>query len=115
MNESILTTIKKLVGIDETYTQFDADLVIHINSALIVLFQLGVGPSDGFSITGKKETWSEYTDDETLYEMIKTYVYLYVKNIFDPPSSSSVLDSYNKMMTQLEWRIAVMTDHLGRP
>ena len=110
MNDSILTTIKKLLGIAEDDTSYDTDVMININMALNVLFQLGVGPETGFSITGNTETWSDYISDMSKLEMIKTYIYLKVKLIFDPPQSSRVIESIENQIKELEWRANVQVD-----
>ena len=105
--ESILTSIKKLLGITEDYTVFDTDLIIHINSVFLTLSQLGVGPKEGFMITSKDETWGDYMDSDALLNAVKSYVYLKVRLLFDPPTSSSVTDSIKNMITEFEWRINV--------
>lgn len=110
MEESILTSIKKLLGIPEEYTNFDVDVIIHINSALAILNQLGVGPSDGFSITDQTAKWSDFLSDSRKLETVKTYVYMKVRLIFDPPTSSAVIDSMNRLISELEWRINVTVD-----
>lgn len=108
--ESILTSIKKMLGIVEDYTHFDTDLVMHINSTLSILTQLGVGPSEGFSIKDKAACWVEYIPENHNLEMIKTYVYLKVKMMFDPPTSSAVMEAYKQTISELEWRILVEVD-----
>lgn len=108
--DSILTSIKKLLGIPEEYEQFDTDVIMHINSALFVLTQLGVGPSGGFSITDKTSKWTDFVSDVTKIESIKTYVYLKVRLVFDPPTSSAVIDAINRQISELEWRINVAVD-----
>lgn len=110
MNESILTTIKKLLGIEEYYEAFDTDVMIHINSVFMTLNQLGVGPDEGFSISGKYETWEQFTENIKLYNGVKTYIYLKVKLVFDPPSSSFVLESMRKEIAELEWRLVHQTE-----
>ena len=105
--ESILTSIKKLLGITEEYTHFDTDLIIHINSALGVLTQLGVGPEEGFIITGQYEKWNEFLSDTSKLELVKTYTYLKVKQMFDPPVSSAVAESVKRQIEEFEWRISV--------
>jgi hypothetical protein len=102
--DSILTSIKKLLGIVEDYTHFDDDLIMHINSVFSILTQLGVGPSEGFMITGKNETWNDFMDSSTP-ESIKTYVHYKVKLLFDPPLSSTVMESMNRLISELEWRL----------
>ena len=108
--ESILTSIKKLIGITEEYTQFDVDIMIHINSAFGILRQLGVGPVDGFRISGKEDTWDQFLQDEKKLELVKTYVYLKVKILFDPPLSSAVMDCINREISQCEWRLMVTAE-----
>lgn len=109
--ESILTSIKKMLGITEEYTHFDSDLIIHINTALGILIQLGVGPSRGFSIKDKNELWSDFVGYDSRLEFIKSYVHLKVKLVFDPPLSSAVIESINKTINELEWRIQVQADN----
>lgn len=109
--ESILTSIKKLLGIAESYKQFDTDIIIHINSALMVLNQLGVGPSQGFSIKDETNTWSEFIpEDRYDMESIKSYVYMKVRLLFDPPASSAAITSMEKMVSELEFRINVAAE-----
>lgn len=107
--DSILTSIKKLLGITEEYTHFDDDLVMHINSVFMILTQLGVGPEDGYAITGKDNNWTEFIDDNRL-EAVKSYVHLKVKLLFDPPQSSAVMESMNRMISEFEWRLNVAAE-----
>lgn len=109
--ESILNSIKKLLGIQEEYTHFDTDLIMHINTVLTILTQLGVGPSCGFLITGPETTWSEYLNDEVSFESVKTYIHLRVKMLFDPPQNSSVMESMNRMISELEFRLNVNAEN----
>jgi len=104
MNESILTSIKKLLGITEEYAHFDADIIMHINSVFMILMQLGIGPAKGFSITGDSEVWSDFLSDATWFESVKSYVYLKVKLIFDPPQSGTLLNAMEKQVSEFEWR-----------
>lgn len=104
--DSILTSIKKLLGIQEDYTHFDTDIIIHINSALMILNQLGVG-KENFFITSDDETWDDFLDDNKSLEAIKTIVYLRVRLTFDPPSNAFVVDSIERMIKELEWRVNV--------
>ena len=104
--ESILTSIKKMLGIAEDYEHFDLDIIIHINSALAILTQIGVGPSEGFSIRDKTSMWYDFVENTRL-ESVKTYVYLKVKSIFDPPPSSAAIDAMEHTIKELEWRISV--------
>lgn len=108
--ESILTSIKKLLGIAEEYEQFDTDIIIHINSVFSILTQLGVGPSEGFSIEDKSAVWEEFITDKKTIEFVKTYTYMKVKLIFDPPLISSVIDAMKGTISELEWRIQVAVD-----
>lgn len=108
--ESILTSIKKLLGIEESYNHFDPDLIMHINSVFSILAQIGVGPSDGFAITGAAETWSDFLDDPKLFALVKSYMHLKVKLLFDPPLSSAAIESINRQIAEFEWRLAVAAD-----
>lgn len=108
--ESVLTSIKKMLGIVEEYTHFDADLIMHINSVLSILNQIGVGPSDGFSIEDKEGVWTDFIPQSPKLEFVKSYVYMKVKLLFDPPTSSAVIESINRLTSELEWRILVATD-----
>lgn len=107
---SILTTIKKMLGIDSTYDAFDVDVIVNINSALMALTQLGVGPSTGFYITGVTETWSSFLLPNATIDAVKAYIYLRVRLAFDPPASSFVLTALNEQMRELEWRLMVKED-----
>lgn len=108
--ESILTSIKKLLGIEEDYECFDADIIMHINSVFMILTQLGIGPAEGFSIQDAENTWDEFIPSGSNLESIKTYMYLKVKLMFDPPTSSAVIDSTNRIIGELEWRLNVSVD-----
>ena len=110
MEESILTSIKKMLGIEENYNIFDTDIIIHINTIFMTLNQLGVGPSSGFKIEDDSAIWSEYIDEDSDLEAVKTYIYLKVKLLFDPPLSSSVIESMNRMIAELEFRLNVAVD-----
>lgn len=111
--DSILTSIKKLLGITEEYEHFDSDLIMHINSVFMVLNQLGVGPVEGFSITGETETWEDFTQNDLMIQSVKSYVYLKVRLLFDPPSSSAVMESINRQISELEWRLNLSVDTRG--
>lgn len=105
--ESILTSVKKVLGISEDYTQFDADIVMHINSVFLNLTQLGVGPENGFFIEDYTTEWSDFVSDNIQLQAVKSYMYLKVKLLFDPPLSSAVIESTNRMIAELEWRLNV--------
>ena len=104
--DSILLSVKKLLGIDAEYTVFDPDIIIHINTAFAVLNQLGVGPVEGFMIESESEVWDEYIMDYN-FTMTKTFVFLKVKLAFDPPSSTALLESMNRQLDELTWRLEV--------
>lgn len=108
--ESILTSIKKLLGITEEYTHFDNDIIIHINSVLLTLTQLGVGPKEGFLIEDKTADWTDFIEDSVQLQAVKSYVYLKVKLLFDPPLSSAVIESTNRMIAELEWRLRLAAE-----
>ena len=103
-SESILTSIKLLLGVMEDYEHYDTDIIIHINTVFMILRQIGVGPEEGFSIKDKTTTWDEYVSMDKI-EGVKTYVYLKVKLIFDPPSSSILLEAMNQTIKELECRL----------
>lgn len=109
--ESILTSIKKMLGIPEEYDHFDPDLIMHINSVLSILTQIGVGPSEGFRIEDDLATWEDFLDDDTDYEAVKSYVHLRVKLLFDTSTlSSAVIESMNRMISELEWRLNAIAE-----
>ena len=108
--ESILTSIQQLLGITEDYEHFDSDLIMHINSVFSILTQLGVGPSEGFSIKDKTDVWSDFIPDDPRLESVKSYVYMKVKLLFDPPLSSTVMESTNRMISEFEWRLNVQSE-----
>lgn len=107
---SILKSIKKLLGVPEEYDVFDTDITIHINSAFSTLNQLGVGPSEGFSIEDDTETWGMFLGDNTQINSVKTYVYIKVRLLFDPPTTSFAIDALKKQAEELEWRLNVQSD-----
>lgn len=110
MNDSILTSIKKLLGITEEYEHFDQDIIIHINSVFMILNQLGVGSSNGFSITDKTAVWSDFISEGANLESVKSYIYLKVRLLFDPPTTSAVMESMNRMISELEFRLNVSAE-----
>lgn len=113
MIDSILTSIKKLLGLTEECTDFDSDIIMNINTVFMDLRQLGVGPSEGFSIEDNTESWTEFIDTETypekkpLLSAAKSYIHLKVKLQFDPPLSSAVEKAINDRLNELEWRLNV--------
>lgn len=110
MQDSILMTIRKLVCGDPYADHFDTDLLVHINACFSILNQLGAGPEKGFVVTDETQNWSDYTADSTVLNLVKTYIALKVRLIFDPPLTSSVLEAMNKEISQLEWRLNVAVD-----
>jgi hypothetical protein len=109
--ESILTSIKKLLGITEEYTHFDADLIMHINSVFMTLTQLGVGPSEGFYIEDESAEWVDFIPDLNKLQAVKTYIYLKVRLIFDSASlGSATLAAYERQIQELEWRLNVAAE-----
>ena len=108
--ESILTSIKKLLGITEEYTHFDADIVLYINTILSFLTQLGIGPATGYSIHDASALWTDYMPEDPLTEPVKTYLFLRVKLLFDPPLSSAVIEAMNRSIEEFEWRLIHQTE-----
>jgi hypothetical protein len=110
---SILTSVKQLLGIEDSVTVFDKDIIIHINTVFMMLNQLGVGPEIGFSIDDNTTVWIDYITKEQNQEAVKSYMYLNLKLLFDPPASGSVLLSVDRQIAMLEWRLNVQADEGG--
>lgn len=110
MDESILNSIKKLLGIAEFDTSFDQDIIIHINTILVILWQMGVGPTSPLRISGPEEKWSDFAEDLSKIEMVKSYIHLRVAQLFDPTTSTAVDESRNNLIKELEWRLYVSGD-----
>lgn len=111
MGESILVSIKKIIGLSEDYECFDPDIIIAINSVFLTLKQIGVGPEDEiFEITGKEETWDEFFKDSKKINAVKQYVGIKVRTIFDPPNNSFLLEALNKTADELLWRMNIEVD-----
>lgn len=108
--ESILNSIKKLLGIAEDYDYFDSDIIMHINSVFATLTQLGVGPEDGFSIDDESEKWEDFLPEERMLHSVKSYMFMKVKLMFDPPLSSAVIECTKEQIKELEWRLQVAVD-----
>lgn len=108
--ESILASVKKVLGIDEIYTAFDEDIILHINSVFAILQQMGVGPENGFSISDDSTIWADYISDVNQLNFVKSYIYMKVRLLFDPPVSSGAIESMNKLISELEWRLFIATD-----
>lgn len=109
--ESILETVKKLLGVDMLCDHFNADIIVHINSALMTLTQLGIGPAEGFIVTSDAETWADFLGDSVNMEAVKTYVYQRVRLYFDPPQSQFLASAMENQMRELEWRLNVEAEN----
>ena len=107
--DSILTSIKKLLGIAEEYEHFDADLIMHINSVFMILTQLGVGPLEGFAIEDSSACWYDFIEDETKLQAVKSYMHLKVKLLFDPPTGA-VMEATKNLVNEFEWRLNVAVE-----
>lgn len=109
MEQSILNSTKKILGIADSYDAFDLDVITHINTAFSTLTQLGIGPNTGFMIEDESEEWADFIDTETdpQYNTVRSYVYLKVRMLFDPPTTSYLITAMNEQITQLEWRLNV--------
>lgn len=108
--ESILNSIKKLLGIAEDYDHFDSDIIMHINSVFTTLTQLGVGPEDGFSINDEAEKWEDFLPEDRMIHSVKSYMFMKVKLMFDPPLSSAVIECTKEQIKEMEWRLQVAVD-----
>lgn len=109
--DSILGSVRKMIGgIDEDESPFDRDLIIHINSVFTVVNQLGVGPKDAYSITDDSQTWEDFWGDSEVINMVKSYMYLKTKIIFDPPTSGVLHEALERQITEFEWRLSVQGD-----
>lgn len=105
MEESILKSTKKILGLADDYTVFDLDVITHINSVFTTLTQLGVGPPEGFMIENDKDLWEDFITDDPTYNSIKSYIYLRVRMLFDPPTTSYTIDAMERQIKELEWRL----------
>lgn len=108
MEPSILISTKKVLGIADNYTAFDEDVTMHINSAFSTLTQLGVGPADGYMIEDETSMWTEFIPNgDSQFNSVKSYIYLRVRQIFDPPTTSYLLAAFDQQIKELEWRLNV--------
>lgn len=105
MEESILKSTKKILGLADDYTVFDLDVMTHINSVFTTLTQLGVGPPEGYMIESDKDLWEDFISDDPTYNAIKSYMYLRVRMLFDPPATSYTIDAMDRQIKELEWRL----------
>lgn len=117
MSESILTSTKKILGLDADYTAFDFDVITHINTALTTLHQLGIGPPNGFAIIDEAASWDEIltfdgVNADLLLNSVKTYIYLRVRSYFDPPTTSYMIKAVEDQLRELEWRLSMYRESL---
>ena len=110
--DSVLLSVKKMIGLTSDYTAFDTDIIIHINTVFEELNQMGVGPEEGFSISDSSTEWSEYFTYGKTSEMVKSYMYLKVRTLFDPPSSGTLAQAYNANLDEYRWRLLIFADEL---
>src|SRR3954463_13065004 len=115
MAGSILTDTKKALGLAEDYTAFDPDIIMHINSVMSTLHQLGIGPPAGYAIINSGDTWDELIGDELRLNSVQSYMYLKVKMLFDPPSLGYVITAMEKLIDEATWRITVAQDEIVSP
>jgi hypothetical protein len=113
MEQSILISTKKILGIAEDYTVFDLDIITHINSAFSTLTQLGVGPATGFMINDSTEVWTDFIQNDFQYNSVKSYVFLKVRQLFDPPQTSYLISAVEKQIQELEWRLNTHREETG--
>jgi hypothetical protein len=110
MADSILNSTKKILGLDAAYTPFDLDVITHINAAFSILNQLGVGPIEGFVIEGPEETWEDYPVPMNQLTLVRTYVFLKTRMLFDPPTTSFLIEATNNQIKEYEWRLNVFRE-----
>ena len=113
MSDSILDNTKKILGLEASYTAFDIDVIMHINSVFAILNQLGIGPENGFAIEDADATWDSFLGDDLRLNAVKTYVYLRVRMLFDPPTTSYLMTSMKEQIQELEWRLNVQREGLS--
>ena len=115
ITNSILRSIKKMLGPSAEYDIFDPEIIICINTVFGTLHQLGVGPEEKFVITGDSELWSDFLTEGEEIEEVKSYMYMRVRLLFDPPSSSFVLASFKEQIKELEWRLQCKAEEIINP
>lgn len=108
--QSILNSTKKILGLAESDDSFDIDITMHINSVFAILNQIGIGPADGYAIEDSTSTWDAFLGPGLLLNSAKTYIYLRVRLLFDPPATSFSIESMNKQITEIEWRLNVQRE-----
>ena len=115
VEDSILDTTKKVLGIEQPYTIFDTDIIMHINSVFTILTQLGVGPDEGFMIEDNTKTWSNFIGEVKIINAVKSYMYLRVRHLFDPPATSFAIAANEKQYAEFEWRLNVIMEGIRHP
>ena len=111
MSNSILLTIKKLIGLDRDYGAFDLDLIVAINSSFMILNQLGIGPDKPFAIKDETSTWKDFFGEEEIFGLAKSYIYLRSRLLFDPPASGVLHEAVERQISEFEWRMHVQADY----
>jgi hypothetical protein len=110
MEESILTSTKKILGLSQDYTVFDLDIITHINAAFSILDQLGVGPEGGFAIEDESVSWTDFQVPSNQLQLVKTYIFLKVRILFDPPATSFLIQAATDQIKEYEWRLNVFRE-----
>lgn len=113
MESSILKSTKKILGLSQDYTAFDLDIITHINSAFSVLNQIGIGPLAGYSIDEEDAEWADLNLPTNQLSLVKTYIFLKVRSLFDPPTTSYLIEAVNRQISELEWRLSVLRETEG--
>lgn len=111
VSDSILNSVKKVLGIEAEDTSFDVDIVMHINTVFSTLYQLGVGPETPYHIEDETQTWDEFTTSMDLIA-VKSYMYMKVRLIFDPPSTTTMYEAIDKHTKEFEWRLNVAAEDI---
>lgn len=111
--DSILNSVKKMLGLDAEYDAFDTEIIIHINSVFMILQQLGVGPETGFAIADASTVWTDYIENVVFLSLVKSYMYLKVRMLFDPPQNSALLEAMKSQIAEFEWRLNVNAESTG--
>jgi hypothetical protein len=112
---SILISTKKILGIAEDYEAFDVDIITHINSTFAILNQMGIGPTEIFVIEDEKEVWGDFCEAQDQLNLVRTYVFLKVRMLFDPPTTSFLIDAMNKQIQEYETRLSYMRETTPLP
>lgn len=113
MSDSILTSTKKVLGLEDEYTPFDVNVLMYINSTFSKLNQLGIGPENGFAIVDKSTTWDAFIGTDARFNLVQTYVYLSVRLLFDPPQTSYLIEAIKEQMKEHEWRLVALSDSIN--